>query len=96
MLKAIACAVVAACGLTAGALAQGNVRVDGYTTKNGTYVAPHVRTAPDGNRSNNYSTQGNVNPNTGQMGTQPAYPSYNNTYGGGSNNLNTYGNQRRN
>jgi hypothetical protein len=43
-------------------------QVQGYYRKNGTYVAPHYRSAPDGNRFNNYSTQGNVNPYTGQQG----------------------------
>ena len=41
--------------------------------KDGTYVQPHHRTAPDNNRLNNYSTQGNVNPYTGQMGTVNPY-----------------------
>lgn len=31
----------------------GNVR--GYTKSNGTYVAPHTRSAPDGNPYNNQS-----------------------------------------
>lgn len=33
----------------------GDVHVRGYTRSNGTYVAPHVRSAPDGNPYNNYS-----------------------------------------
>lgn len=32
------------------------VRVDGYFKGNGTYVAPHYRTNPDGNPFNNFST----------------------------------------
>ena len=40
----------------------------GYTQHNGTYVQPHYRTVPDGTRNNNYSTQGNINPYTGQRG----------------------------
>ena len=47
--------------------------VQGYTRQDGTYVPPHHRTAPDNNRFNNYSTQGNVNPYTGQMGTVNPY-----------------------
>ncbi|MFZ2587191.1 MAG: hypothetical protein WAZ18_03600 [Alphaproteobacteria bacterium] len=47
--------------------------VNGYTRSNGTYVAPHARSAPDGNRFNNYSTQGNTNPYTGQAGTVNPY-----------------------
>jgi hypothetical protein len=32
----------------------GSVSVRGYYRSNGTYVAPHVRSAPDGIRSNNF------------------------------------------
>src|SRR4030095_5529277 len=44
-------------------------RVGGYTRKDGTYVAPHQRTTPDGTKGNNWSTKGNVNPYTGKPGT---------------------------
>ncbi len=51
----------------AGALsvvpAFGQVYVNGYYRSNGMYVQPHMRTAPDGIRSNNYSYPGNYNPN---------------------------------
>ena len=43
--------------------------VGGYVRKDGTYVAPHMQTAPDSSVYNNYSTRGNVNPYTGQPGT---------------------------
>ena len=43
------------------------VRVRGYYRKDGTYVKPHYRTAPDGNPYNNYSYPGNFNPNTGKV-----------------------------
>lgn len=43
-------------------------QVRGYVKQNGTYVAPHYRSAPDGNKFNNYSTHGNVNPYTGSQG----------------------------
>lgn len=43
------------------------VRVKGYYRKDGTYVRPHYRTAPDGNPYNNYSYPGNYNPNTGKI-----------------------------
>jgi len=46
------------------------VNVRGYFRKDGTYVAAHKRTAPDGNFNNNWSTQGNVNPYTGEAGTK--------------------------
>jgi len=47
--------------------------VQGHVTKNGTYVAPHYRSAPDGNKFNNWSTQGNLNPYTGNEGTHSPY-----------------------
>jgi len=51
----------------------GTVNVKGYYRKDGTYVRPHVRTAPDGNPYNNYSFPGNYNPNTGRItGGDPA------------------------
>jgi hypothetical protein len=54
-----------------------DVYVHGYTRSNGTYVEPYHRSAPDNTQMNNYSTQGNVNPYTGQQGTrQPTTPSY--------------------
>jgi hypothetical protein len=61
------------------ALAQTDHYVNGYTKKDGTYVAPHYQTNPNNTRADNYSTQGNVNPYTGQPGTKPLYapqPSY--------------------
>jgi hypothetical protein len=61
----------------------GDVHVDGYYRKDGTYVQPHYRSAPDGNPNNNWSTQGNINPYTGQEGTKPRQPEYG---GGGYNN----------
>ncbi len=48
---------------------NGQVRVRGYTRKDGTYVAPHTRSSPDGNPYNNYSFPGNYNPNTGRITT---------------------------
>jgi hypothetical protein len=39
------------------------VSVRGYTRKDGTYVQPHTRSAPDGNPTNNYSFPENYNPN---------------------------------
>ena len=51
---------------------HGGVPVRGYVRKNGTYVAPHYRTAADGLRGNNWSTKGNTNPYTGKPGTR--YP----------------------
>lgn len=46
-----------------------SVRVKGHVTKNGTYVSPHYRSAPDKNPYNNWSYPGNVNPYTGKEAT---------------------------
>src|SRR6185437_4599174 len=56
------------------ALAQSDHYVQGYTKKDGTYVAPHYQTNPNNTRADNYSTVGNVNPYTGQPGTKPLSP----------------------
>lgn len=53
---------------------QAQVHVKGHYRKNGTYVAPHIRSAPDSTKSNNYgrassfpqygSKRGYADPNT--------------------------------
>jgi hypothetical protein len=64
--------------LAIGATASAADRaVNGYTRSNGTYVQPYERTAPNNTRADNYSTQGNTNPYTGQQGTKPLEPNYN-------------------
>lgn len=45
--------------------------VSGYTRANGTYVAPHYQTDPNGTRNDNFSTRGNINPHTGEVGDKP-------------------------
>jgi hypothetical protein len=40
----------------------GDVGVKGYTRKDGTYVAPHTRSAPDSSPYNNHGMPGNYNP----------------------------------
>jgi hypothetical protein len=83
--------LAAATLLALASVAEAQNRVQGYMRNDGTYVQPHYRTNPDGNRFNNYSTQGNVNPYTGQTGTvnpyaQPSYGGY------GVNNVSPYAN----
>jgi hypothetical protein len=51
-------------------LCAANVSVKGYTRADGTYVAPHMRSSPNGTASDNWSTKGNVNPYTGKAGTK--------------------------
>jgi len=49
-------------------------QVSGYTRSNGTYVEPYHRSAPDNTMYNNYSSQGNTNPYTGESGhVRPRY-----------------------
>lgn len=48
----------------------GSHSVQGYTRKDGTYVAPHHATNRDDTKNNNWTTQGNVNPYTGKPGTK--------------------------
>lgn len=50
--------------------------VDGYIRKDGTYVPPHFRSSPDSVKWNNFSSENNSNPYTGERGTRPAYPQY--------------------
>jgi hypothetical protein len=45
-----------------------SVNVKGHFRKDGTYVAPHHRSGPDGSFYNNWSTRGNMNPYTGEKG----------------------------
>lgn len=69
-----------------GVILAEDVYVGGYFRKDGTYVQPHHRTAPNNSTLDNYSTKGNTNPYTGQKGTIDPYPltpshkSNNNTY----------------
>ena len=63
---------IAACACFHWATAQ--VHVKPHITKDGTFVQGHVRSAPDSTPDNNYGTRPNVNPYTGQQGTQrPSY-----------------------
>ena len=49
--------------------ADASVRVSGYTTKKGTYVAPSYRSSPNKSKYDNYSSKGNYNPYTGKKGS---------------------------
>ncbi|MBQ4853740.1 hypothetical protein IMW82_03475 [Rhodanobacter sp. B2A1Ga4] len=49
------------------------VHVSGHVTKNGTYVAPSYRTAPNATKTDNWSSKPNVNPYTGKAGTKDPY-----------------------
>jgi hypothetical protein len=45
----------------------------GYTTRRGTYVAPHYQTAPNRTKVDNWSSRPNINPITGKEGTKDPY-----------------------
>jgi hypothetical protein len=49
---------------------RNEVKVKGYTRKNGTKVSPSYRTAPNRTEKDNYSAKGNVNPHTSKVGTK--------------------------
>ena len=59
--------------LSAVAFAQGRTRVKTYTKKDGTQVQSHQRTTANSKKSDNWSTKGNTNPNTGKKGTKNPY-----------------------
>ena len=46
-----------------------DVYFNGYTRSDGTQVRGHYRSAPDYSYDNNWSTEGNTNPYTGERGT---------------------------
>ena len=76
--------------------------VEGYTRKDGTYVAPHQRSNPDGNPYNNYNFPGNRNPNTGRTtpGNADTYLNRYNNYNqgqssGGFGNTDIFNSRRR-
>ncbi|MDO4675457.1 MAG: hypothetical protein Q4A68_02585 [Anaerobiospirillum succiniciproducens] len=46
-----------------------DVYFNGYTRSDGTQVRGHYRSAPDYSYDNNWSTEGNTNPYTGELDT---------------------------
>lgn len=44
------------------------IYIKGYTKKNGTIIKGYYRSLPDKDKSNNWSTKGNINPFTGKKG----------------------------
>lgn len=62
--------IIAIALIALSAQAVADEYVNGYVKKDGTYVAPHMRSSPNGQQWDNYNTKGNVNPYTGQPGTQ--------------------------
>lgn len=72
-MRSIITAGLAAALLCFAGHAMSQVRVKGYFKKDGTYVAPHVRSSPNSTPTDNYSTKGNFNPYTGENGTVDPY-----------------------
>jgi hypothetical protein len=72
------CCFLVACGAvpsgssysSAPITAGGDTWVNGYFKKDGTYVDGYYRSRPNSTNTDNYSTQGNVNPYTGKSGTR--------------------------
>lgn len=64
------------------------VHVQGYTTKNGTVVNSYDRTAPNGTKNDNWSTRGNINPETGVAGAKPGDAGYAGTMPASSDSIN--------
>lgn len=61
---------IAICMLIAFSSSAEDVYVKGYYKNNGTYVAPHYRSSPNKTVNDNWSTYGNTNPHTGELGTK--------------------------
>jgi len=69
--RAAMAVVVGATMLSGVAVADEYVR--GYVKKDGTYVAPHMRSSPNSSKVDNWSSKGNYNPYTGEKGTKDPY-----------------------
>lgn len=65
--------------ITTSAFAR-DTYVKPHIRKDGTFVEGHHRSTPDSSRMNNYSSQGNYNPYTGQSGTVDPYQPRTNNY----------------
>lgn len=60
--------VAAAVLLLAASVASADTYVQGHYRSDGTYVQPHYRSDSNNSIYDNYSSQGNINPYTGQRG----------------------------
>lgn len=81
--------IIALAILCSGAAnAQRATAVRGHVMRDGVYVAPHMRTAPNSTTTDNWSSRPNTNPYTGKSGTVdpyavkplPAYKPYKSPY----------------
>ena len=86
------CLALVASLFAAPVIAGKSTHVDGYVKKDGTYVAPHYRSAPNDTKLDNYSTKGNSNPYTGKEGSVDPYKSTpQNPYGSPYNSSSPFG-----
>ena len=72
-MKLILCAALLLSTTATGTSAQRSVTVRGHTTREGVYVPPHVRTAPNETKVDNWSSRPNANPYTGKTGAADPY-----------------------
>lgn len=74
--------------------AMADTYVQGHVRSDGTYVQGHYRSDANSSRYDNYSSQGNINPYTGERGSQrneySATPQYNTGNGLNVNDAPTY------
>lgn len=66
--------------MVASSAALADQYVNPYYRQDGTLVQGHMRSSPNSSAYDNYSTQGNTNPYTGQRGSSQPAPSYGNVY----------------
>jgi|LakMenEpi03Aug12_release.lakeMendotaPanAssembly.Ray.scaffolds.fasta_scaffold1728646_1 major membrane immunogen (membrane-anchored lipoprotein) len=80
MKKSILTFVMALIGVIA--YSQNVTYVNGYFKSNGTFVQGHYRTEANTTVTDNWSTIGNINPYTGEIGTKVIadYSNYNSNY----------------
>jgi len=52
-------------------LAYASKHVDGYKKKDGSYVASHLRSAPNKTKRDNYLSRSNINPYNGKKALKP-------------------------
>lgn len=65
--------LIVSIAVASSAFAAGSKFNSGYIRKDGTYVQPHFKSAPNSTKFDNYSTRGNANPYTGKQGTVDPY-----------------------
>lgn len=66
-------ALILICAVTAGAAIAKDTYVKPHVTKDGTFVDGHYKSGPNSTKIDNYSSNGNTNPYTGEKGTKDPY-----------------------